>query len=396
MKRFAWSSVLASLVLLLAACEPLRATGPEDGGGDGGPDAGDGGEDGGEEDGADGLVVLIDGQRVQLSNGISPELEVTVPENVVSVSVTVDGLGNESYALGYWKEASGQDLVYERWYQSEPQLCLGCDNRIAASEGSFGAIAPNNPASAVTAGKHRFAAYGYSQPNLWSQTPSNSEVTVHVHAKVSDALPTNGVIDLNLYFSGSNGWTASSAPDSPAFKAMMEGLETIYAQVGIQLGSLTYSDIDESYQIIETVMGPNSELMQMFAESAANDRAAVNLFFVEELRSGFGGVILGISGGIPGPMIHGSHKSGVAVITNPGSAGGKLDHVVAHEIGHFLGLFHTSEQALFGPQIHDPLPDTPENDTSYLMHNSGSGSTLSPWQGRVMRANPWVRQVEAE
>ena len=67
----------------------------------------------------------------------------------------------------------------------------------------------------------------------------------------------------------------------------------------------------------------------------------------------------------------------------------QVDTTIAHEIGHFLGLFHTSEQSFTG--IHDPLPDTPDNDASYLMFNTGEGNTLSEWQGIVMRSNPWVR-----
>ena len=67
----------------------------------------------------------------------------------------------------------------------------------------------------------------------------------------------------------------------------------------------------------------------------------------------------------------------------------QVETTVAHEVGHFLKLFHTSEQSFTG--IHDPLPDTPDNDASYLMFNTGEGNRLSPWQGRVMRSNPWVR-----
>jgi hypothetical protein len=59
-------------------------------------------------------------------------------------------------------------------------------------------------------------------------------------------------------------------------------------------------------------------------------------------------------------------------------------------------LYHTSEQNFFGgPGIHDPIPDTPENDDSYLMFNTGSGSNLSVQQGVVMRANPFVRHPTA-
>ena len=107
-----------------------------------------------------------------------------------------------------------------------------------------------------------------------------------------------------------------------------------------------------------------------------------------------GGGVLGISGGIPGPMIvNGSPRSGVAVATDSSQAAGApgLVHVTGHELGHYLGLFHTSEQfAMPGTPGHDPLPDTAEDDPSLLMHATGGGNTMSEWQGRVMRKNPWV------
>ena len=61
---------------------------------------------------------------------------------------------------------------------------------------------------------------------------------------------------------------------------------------------------------------------------------------------------------------------------------------MAHEVGHYLGLFHTSE--LFGAQ-HDALDDTPRDDTQNLMHFSTSGDQLSHHQAVVAANNPWVR-----
>ena len=111
------------------------------------------------------------------------------------------------------------------------------------------------------------------------------------------------------------------------------------------------------------------------------------------------GVILGVSGGIPGPVgVQGSPRSAVIVDVSVPEAAGDVPFgfTMAHEMGHFLGLYHSSEMSIpFAglPQIHDPLADTAENDTSNLMfyEASGGGTTLTDDQGVVVRGNPWVR-----
>lgn len=62
-------------------------------------------------------------------------------------------------------------------------------------------------------------------------------------------------------------------------------------------------------------------------------------------------------------------------------------HIVAHELGHFLGLYHVVE----GDGVEDKLSDTSHEN---LMHHNPSLTTsvgLTPQQGTIMRAHPWVR-----
>ena len=72
----------------------------------------------------------------------------------------------------------------------------------------------------------------------------------------------------------------------------------------------------------------------------------------------------------------------------------------AHEVGHYLGLYHTSEQ--FG-QGHDPLPDTAEcgqrefpsgcDDLDNLMFPFAGieHTTVTPDQVYVLQVNPLTK-----
>jgi hypothetical protein len=75
---------------------------------------------------------------------------------------------------------------------------------------------------------------------------------------------------------------------------------------------------------------------------------------------------------------------------------GAMAVTCAHEVGHYLGLYHTSES---DGRLHDPIADTPEcdggtacTDASNVMFWTGGGrrSQLSAGQAAVMRHHPLV------
>lgn len=376
------------------------------------------------------VVTLLEHEPVVLTGGSSMNVVVEVPEDVVSITVSVLGESDGMYGLAQWRGPDDVALVTPGWLDAGGQtgICLDCDNRIALSEGDFAALAPNNPSAVVTAGAHVFSVYGVRQPpngpggcgdgrcdaagfeqftcaQDCQPVPLSGEVFVSVHAKVvtGGEIPDTGVLDLNLHFTGAKGWTAATAPTDPELQGLLDSVRTLYSQVGIRLGEISYRDVGAEFKVIESVQGADSDLMALFQASDGALAGGLNLFFVEELSAGaFGGlgVILGVAGGIPGPpLVAGTHRSGVAIsVKEIDGAPAGIDTTIAHEMGHFLGLFHTSEQSFFGlaPEIHDPLPDTPDNDESYLMFNTGAGTVLSPWQGRVMRNNPLVRHEQED
>ena len=100
--------------------------------------------------------------------------------------------------------------------------------------------------------------------------------------------------------------------------------------------------------------------------------------------------MLGIAGGVPGPAFLGpSYRSGVAIATFEISEDDHLGNVMAHEVGHYLGLFHSTEKdAIF----HDTLDDTEDDDWGNLMFWGWSAEQelLSEGQSYVLRSHPLV------
>lgn len=361
-------------------------------------------------------LTLFD-DSVDLVSGTSEPLEVDVPEGVYSLAVSItEGNGTNIYSVTDWTAPDGFEIVPEGWEQDDGEICYpSCSNRVYASAGAAGALAPNNPdpVDAMQPGNHEFTVFSASMlgggmflDDSINHQSSMETVQVTVHAKIAEEhAPEHGVLDLNLFFTGAEGWDAESAPDDPEVQNVIAEIDELYDQVNIDIGEVAYHDVNASFQIIEDMITGTGDLSEMFTESSRGELDGPSVFFVRDLQSPMGGGgrggVLGISGGIPGPMlVDGSARSGVAIATESSQGGfgaPGIAKVTAHELGHYLGLFHTSEQmAGFGGSTpsHDPLPDTDRNDESYLMHATGGGSEISDWQGRVMRKNPWVQIPE--
>lgn len=175
--------------------------------------------------------------------------------------------------------------------------------------------------------------------------------------RTEDGAFHGGLIDIHVRIAG----TAANQNYMNAVLVAM--FEDYYGPlIGLGLGTVTFGSVDGSYEFINN----HDEYRQLLAANTAGGSApAVNLFVV----GGFGGNLenaLGVAGGVPGaPMVHGTVMSGVAYTPT-----GDVDYdasVLAHEIGHLGGLFHTTESQI---SAFDPLGDTPTCPTINQNPNS--------------------------
>ncbi len=274
--------------------------------------------------------------------------------------------------------------------------------------------------------------------------------TYDVTVLTKPGLPTSGALDVGLYLvATSSAFNNTTAPASPAIQRFVQTLSSYYAQVGVCVRKVTVYDVpawaENQYgsNVDADKTGPCSALDQMLTLSQPAN--ALNFFLVQSITAsslGAGQQVVGIDGTIPGPAtIGGTIHSGAAVsLADLGSVGctGSVDmtscgpdrvaYIAAHEGGHFMGLFHTSESS---GEFFDPLTDTgtcrcetcapatkvgsctrdgtgtqvlPQNcrrtdgtcgggdDLMFWLFDSSSApGKLSPQQGQVMRLNPVVQ-----
>ena len=354
------------------------------------------------------------GMQAHDATGYTGTLELTLPEDAVSFEITTVGEPGRTYVVDGLQSPSGKYLVHEGWFKSAQnpggsQLCLICPIRVSAMETAGGVLVPNAPDVAVEAGTYTFRVFAFhtAQAGPFSPptvVPDAGEVAIHIAIKRHPGGPaTSGRLNLNLFFTGSSSLTAASAPTSPRVQDALAHFDAIYAQAGVSIGTVTYSDIDPAFLVVDGIAGAGNDFEEV-AALTADAPPGVNLIFVKSIvdsASGIGGfgVILGVAGGIPGPAgVQGTRRSAVIVATEKpqGIPSDPMPSTMAHEVGHYLGLFHSSEFGFGLNQLHDPIPDTPWNDATNLMYYDGSqdGTTLTPGQAGVILANPWIGDEE--
>ena len=290
----------------------------------------------------------------------------TIPAGTVSFSIAVLG---SSATLTKLIQPSGQDL----FRQTSPN----CDDTFGAFEQNWGGFSafplPVTEGTLPDAGTWSVEYWGDSEPMVFTRSaPLRSRATVTVQP----------------YLTGTN--YAASDLDSA-----LEVLKRIFADnsIDVDLKSVTslsdirFATVSSSFQSSDT-----GDLVSEGREDA------VNLFFIEDFSDAS---YLGKSSGIPGTLGLAGSFNGVLIALGAHDAPSSgldaqlLGESAAHEMGHFLGLYHTSESNGFE---FDPLSDTPEcarASSGASACETADGSNLMFWASysSLDRSNGKVQEV---
>lgn len=302
-------------------------------------------------------------------------------------------------------------------------------DRVQYSEGQCTALVPNTSSVSL-------------QPGVYTFRPGSQATgeSITVQATMKLGRQSKGVLDLNWYFLNlasscvpAPTLNAGSADSHSWFAKLRRDLQTILDKAGIKLGKQTYQDVKKpALDVISfDANGLSTELHQLFKLSKGRRGYSLNVFLVRDLQANIGGTVLGIAGGIPGPPgIHGTLHSGVAVSMKGvcfEKNGYNAAHTLAHEIGHYLGLYHNLERpstpgyderqkkvvcpcpcgtnsvCQYGPNNTrwcrgmDPIPDTSSSSLNLMYYAAEStqvskGNQLTKAQVRVMLDSPIVKR----
>ncbi|MBF3377595.1 M43 family metalopeptidase leptolysin [Leptospira borgpetersenii] len=193
-------------------------------------------------------------------------------------------------------------------------------------------------------------------------------------------------LNINLIFIQN----AVATPTTAGMATMIQTLKDIYAQDTVKIDVtvttslvpaaagapyLTVANISDDYGDVVGSLG------SLYRNNPSNvqDSNSLNIYVTRDyqISSSAPAGILGISSGIPGIPVNGTPKSGMVVfIENHRTSSGcgvqgqdlicESDQVflaktIAHEAGHYLGLYHLVEKDVVkGRYSLDPLPETPE------------------------------------
>ena len=264
-----------------------------------------------------------------------------VPEDGVSFLLSIFLGSNYNIKFDSLTDPSGKDILSA---SSTPNLYDASSGNIG-TPGYANVLVPQSPEFSAKAGTWTFKA------------KSNDRVSIALR---TGSTPSAATITIQPYITG----TTWSAGDISVALIIMK---RIYSKNGITLTVKSTITISDTQYATVSKTFTDTTTSALLSQGSTD---GVNLFFVQDQleKTSF----LGKAAGIPGSMGIANSWNGVLIFLIPHASGTMLDaqllgETAAHEMGHQLGLFHTTES---GGNQFDILSDTLECQKSTQNNNN--------------------------
>jgi len=286
----------------------------------------------------------------------SPNQSFTVPQGAISFSLTLQGNGVVEGGLFISGLIDPNGLPVT---PLDPNVVF-CDMGLCS------ALIPRSPEFIATAGVWQYNL-GSLQADL--RGIDFNSVTANL------ALRSGPVIDLTKNFPAQlniKTFLTANTVDTNDIALVLTQLEAIAnaSNIGINLDPITVVTNPRFTEVSSDFNNTNTAALV-----SMGDADQINIFFIESFSGLNAAGLVGMSAGLPGTLGIKGKYNGVLIdadVTRESSTDAFYARTMAeftlHEIGHFLGLYHTTEQLFDG---HDVLSDTPECDDSFDSSSTG-------------------------
>ncbi len=333
-----------------------------------------------------GVTVL----NARIENGLSNEIEIDAPEGLQSVLFEVRG-DKGLYYLAKFQTPNSGDLIEGARYVT----------RFAREvPGLVDWLYPNTPTLAIEPGKYKILLRG--------ETPGggrlDEDVEIRLYTKRKQAFTGCGIhLDFLI-----DKQAIDSADFEQALDQAVIWVNNLYAPLGIRVldYSITQIVLPRTDFDPDVPASVTRDVDDVLAQARGTGSARNNSVHVIVVRTIGGSEPAGYAMGLPGPFDADRSNAAVLVSTDAYTSNGFLNvegmaSTMAHEVGHYLGLYHTSESS--GTQ-HDPLPDTdectdascsPAFDNNIMTAGGGEERmAVTPNQAFVMRQHPLCKPMD--
>ncbi|HJN78237.1 MAG TPA: M43 family zinc metalloprotease [Myxococcota bacterium] len=327
------------------------------------------------------------------------EFAIDVPEDATSVLVHCGDFGSSKLGLVWTLTNPDGSALYDGAAGSNPHF------KSSSHDDLVPILIPLTPDAPLQSGSYLASIY----------VDGGAAVTLDCGAVIRKSpLGNSADVTLEFVFVGVDGLDASTAPDDAGMQDVLAEIDRAFATENVSI-TASYSDFGgdvATYSVVDVSADDYSEFNNLLKLADPTDPRTLVVFMVQDFQTDEGATILGKAGGPPGTAaVGGTSKSGMVVVASDmASDPVYVGRIAAHEAGHFLGLFHTTERD--ANDTHDPISDTPEcpasadtngNGQMNSSECSGSGSENVMWwtnnsdatsadfssmQGQILRGNP--------